>query len=42
MQDIMKPIHSRMGRDNRHTALIIDIRLRIGYTDTCPINDWKS
>ena len=30
MQDIMTPIHTNMGADNRHTALIIDIRLRIG------------
>ena len=31
IQDILTPIHTRMGTDNRHTALIIDIRLRIGY-----------
>ena len=31
MQDIMTPIYTNMGADNRHTALIIDIRLRIGF-----------
>ena len=31
IQDILTPIHTKMGTDNRHAALIIDIRLRIGY-----------
>ena len=30
IQDYLTPVYTKMGTDNRHTALVIDIRLRIG------------
>ena len=39
MQDIMTPIHINMGADNRHTALIIDIRLRISIISSGTLTD---
>ena len=42
MQDIMTPIHTNMGADNRHTALIIDIFLRIGIISSVTLTHSSS